>query len=303
MLNYKPITLEDKTIINPLLEQLNCNLLNYSFVVQFIYRELIHFEYAFFQDFLLLKVNVDQREKFLYPVGSGDVFAVFDAIKSYSFERNGKLSLFQFCEHESHIVLEWAKRIEKEGYTYELIPARAEFEYIYLSDDLINLEGHKLKNKRNHLNAFMKSYSYEIERITSKNLIEVIQFDEAWNENREISSHSRLIIENMALQEAFCHYDELALEGIMLKVEGHIVGFSIGCPLNEDTYFVLFEKADRNYQGAYVMLNREFVKHVAHNYKYINRAEDCGDEGLRKAKLSYAPYCMNEVYYLNVQKK
>lgn len=303
MLEYKPITLEDKAIIDPFLKKNNCSLLNYSFVVEFIYRDLIHFEYALFQDFLLLKVNVNQREKFLYPVGSGDIFDVFNAIKSYSFKRNGNLSLFQFCEPESKFVLEWAKKIESEGYAYEFIPARDEFEYIYLSEDLLNLEGTKLKNKRNHLNTFLKSYSYEVEKITPKNLIEVIEFDEMWNENREISAGSRLIVENHALQEVFTYYDELDVDGIILKVDGDVVGFSIGYPLNDDTYFVLFEKANRAYNGVYAMINREFIKHVAQSYKYINRAEDCGDEGLRKAKLSYAPYRMNEVYYLNVYKE
>ncbi len=303
MLEYKPITLEDKAIIDPFLKKNNCSLLNYSFVVEFIYRDLIYFEYALFQDFLLLKVNVNQREKFLYPVGSGDIFDVFNAIKSYSFKRNGNLSLFQFCEPESKFVLEWAKKIESEGYAYEFIPARDEFEYIYLSEDLLNLEGTKLKNKRNHLNTFLKSYSYEVEKITPKNLIEVIEFDEMWNENREISAGSRLIVENHALQEVFTYYDELDVDGIILKVDGDVVGFSIGYPLNDDTYFVLFEKANRAYNGVYAMINREFIKHVAQSYKYINRAEDCGDEGLRKAKLSYAPYRMNEVYYLNVYKE
>jgi len=275
-------------------------MLNYSFVVQFIYRDLIHFEYAIYNDFLLLKVNVDQREKFLYPVGKGDFFAVFDILRAYSYERNGKFTLFQFCEQVSEVVLSWAETLKKEGLTYELIPARAEFEYIYLSDDLANLEGNKLKRKRNHVNAFLKTYPYQVEKITQENLPEVMLFDEKWNQNREISAGSRLIIENVALQECFQYYTELELEGILLRVENQIVAFSLGCPLNEDTYFVLFEKADRNYNGAYNMINREFVRHIAAGYKYINRAEDCGDLGLRKAKLSYAPYCMNEVYYLNV---
>jgi len=300
MLQFKKITLEDKPIINPYLQELNCNLLNYCFVVQFIYRDLIHFEYAIYKDFLLLKVNVDQREKFLYPVGKGDVFPVFDALKSYSYERNGKFTLFQFCDEVSEVVLSWAETLKKVGLTYELIPERAEFEYIYLADDLANLEGNKLKRKRNHVNAFLKTYPYQVEKISQENLPEVMLFDEKWNQNREISSGSRLLIENIALQECFRYYEELELEGLLLKVENQIVAFSLGCPLNEDTYFVLFEKADRDYNGAYNMINREFVRHIASGYQYINRAEDCGDLGLRKAKLSYAPYCMNEVYYLNV---
>ena len=145
-------------------------------MVQFIYRDLIQFEYAIYKDFLLLKVNVDQREKFLYPVGKGDVFPVFDALKSYSYERNGKFTLFQFCDEVSEVVLSWAETLKKVGLTYELIPERAEFEYIYLADDLANLEGNKLKRKRNHVNAFLKTYPYQVVKISQENLPEVIAF-------------------------------------------------------------------------------------------------------------------------------
>ena len=83
--------------------------------------------------------------------------------------------------------------------------------------------------------------------------------------------------------------EELGLSGGLLRVEGEVVAFTIGEPLNQDTFVVHIEKAFAEIQGAYPMINQQFVEHEAQNYLYVNREEDTGSEGLRKAKLSYRP--------------
>jgi hypothetical protein len=66
--------------------------------------------------------------------------------------------------------------------------------------------------------------------------------------------------------------------------------------LNSDTVIVHVEKAFQDYRGAYQFINREFVKKIAPGYKYVNREDDIGDEGLRKAKESYYPIFMLEKF-------
>lgn len=303
MLNFKKIELADKKILDPYFNKIDCNLLNYSFEIQFIYRNFVNFEYAFFEEFLLVKVNFDNHEKFLYPIGEGDISRAFDAISEYALKRFDKFSFFQFCENRSKTLLQWAENFKtREKIRYDFLPARSEFEYIYKSEDLATLNGHQLKKKRNLVNQFLKLYVYEIETITSGKLDDIRKFDAQWNEFKNIDSKSRLVIENKVLEEVFRYYDELNLQGIMLKVEGEIVAFAIGCPLHDDTFLILFEKANVKYKGVYAMINQSFAKIIAENYTYINREEDCGYASLRKAKLSYAPVKMNEVYYLTIQK-
>lgn len=109
-------------------------------------------------------------------------------------------------------------------------------------------------------------------------------------------------MENEALNEALTYFEILNLQGILIRVNDKIAAFSIGSSLNDDTWLVLFEKADRTIRGAYSMINKLFAQEIAMGYKYINRAEDGGVEGLRKAKRSYMPDHLNEVYHLTIYK-
>ena len=89
-------------------------------------------------------------------------------------------------------------------------------------------------------------------------------------------------------------FDELDVCGGLLRVDGQAVAFCIGEPVCDDTMVVHIEKALTEYEGAYTMINQLFVEHECQNMTYINREDDAGDEGLRKAKLSYKPAFMVE---------
>ena len=301
MLQFKKITLEDKDLLTERLQKLNCKLLNYNFVVLFIYRDIIHFEYAISEDFLLLKVHIDGVDRFLFPVGNGNLPKVLDEIKEYAFSRNQVCHFLQFCEHNAPLLMEWADGVKQsENRDYKFYDVRGDFEYIYLAEKLIKLEGHEYKPKRNHVNHFLKHNQWGTEMINEQNMAEVIAFSQKWDNRKEVKSGSRLDWENRALQEIFDHYDALEIKGLLLRTEGKIVAFAVGCPLCDDTYLVLFEKGDSEVNGSYAMINREFVSQIAAGYTYINRAEDLGVEGLRKAKMSYNPEFLQKVFHLEL---
>lgn len=300
-LEFKKITLEDQQLLQMKLRTLNCKLLNYNFTTLFIYRNLIHCKYALFEDFLIIKTFIRGKERFLFPVGNGDPEEAFNAINAYSFAKNGYCHFFQFCENNAKPLLKWADRIKEKGeIEYRFYENRGEFEYIYLTENLINLEGHKYKVKRNHVNHFLKNNSWSMEIIEENNLKEVINFSNEWDVNLNIKEDSLLYRENIALAEAFDHYFHLGIKGLLIRVNEKIVAFAIGNPLCDDTYQVLFEKADRNIHSSYAIINKEFARVIASDYTYINRAEDCGNEGLRKAKLSYNPYIIQQVFHIEL---
>ena len=165
-------------------------------------------------------------------------------------------------------------------------------EYVYNQSDLANLAGKKYHAKRNHIAKFDKTYDCEYVNINNEN-VDVL---------RRCAEHLYKTIENspeneyLAIKCAIEHFEELKLRAGVLKVDGNFVAYSIGSSINEDTADIHFEKADRSYDGAYAKINNSFAKYAWTDKLYLNREEDLGIEGLRKAKLSYYPCHLNQMY-------
>lgn len=165
-------------------------------------------------------------------------------------------------------------------------------EYVYNRDDLANLAGKKYHAKRNHIAKFDKSYEAEYININNEN-IGILE---------ECAEYMYRLIENspedeyLAIKCAIRHFDALGLRGAVIKVNVNYVAYSIGSSINDDTADIHFEKADRAYDGAYAKINNSFAKYGWEDKKYLNREEDLGMEGLRKAKLSYYPCKLNCMY-------
>ena len=165
-------------------------------------------------------------------------------------------------------------------------------EYVYNRDDLAYLAGKKYHAKRNHIAKFDKNYNAEFIKI-NKNNIDVL---------RDAAKYLYELIEGSpeneykAICDAIEHFEELSLRGGVLTVDGRFAAYSIGSMVNEDTADIHFEKADRSFEGSYAKINRTFVLECFEDAKYINREEDLGIEGLRKAKLSYYPCRLNQMY-------
>jgi len=115
-----------------------------------------------------------------------------------------------------------------------------------------------------------------------------------WRQMHQLEDDEEMINEIAVTQNSLRLMKELELTGGLLRVDGEIVAFTIGEPINDDTFVVHIEKAFSEIQGAYPMINQQFVTHECQDYKYINREEDTGAPGLRKAKESYRPVFMVE---------
>jgi len=234
-------------------------------------------------------------------MGEGNLPEILDQIAIETLSNANSVRFYQFCNDIAPILLQWAEEFCTENnLQFRTYPVRDDFEYIYFSKKLALLDGHFLKPKRNQINYFTKNNVWNCAPITKDNLEEVIHFNILWDACKDCDEQPSLSDENIALQDAFIYFVELKLQGMVLKVDEKIVAFSIGFPLNKDTFLVLFEKADRACKGAYAMINKLFANEISKQYTYINRAEDAGDEGLKKAKLSYQPEYLIEVSELEI---
>ena len=163
------------------------------------------------------------------------------------------------------------------------------------------MTGKKLAAKRNHINAFEKAYpKWHTEPITKENIGAVREFHKLWCTSREIGENleEELDAANLLLSDYF----ELGLQGLALYAGGNIVAYSFGEPITEETYCVHIEKALSDVRGAYPLINREFVRTYCKDYLYVNREDDSGEAGLRKAKMSYKPYRIVHKYQAEMEK-
>lgn len=172
---------------------------------------------------------------------------------------------------------------------FEYREDRDHFDYLYLRHDLSELRGKAYQTKRNHVNKFKKSYDYRYTPMTSEMIADCISMYDEWCEDRHCDEDRSLEYEQQALKYGMEHFCELGLSGGVLWVGGRIIAFTFGASVNHDTFCVHAEKALAAYEGAYNTINREFASHLPEHFTYINREEDLGVPGLRKAKLSYRP--------------
>lgn len=172
-------------------------------------------------------------------------------------------------------------------------------DYIYLTENLANLPGKKFSKKRNHVHQFIKKYpEYRFELLGPDNLESVMRVEEKWllesGERDGVKSFSedlqteRAIIKN-ALDSFDCFSKYCGMSGGIVFVQDYPVAFCISSRLSPDVTDIHFEKCLSSFakDGGYAIINNEFAKTLS--TKYINREEDLGVEGLRKAKLSYYP--------------
>ena len=226
---------------------------------------------------------------FTFPIGEHNPKYAFDKMVDY-FEKSNLPFALCLVEPEMFAQIEeWYPGM------YEIAYDRDVADYLYTVDSLANLSGKKLHAKRNHINRFLENYpDYEYERINGRNSEECLRLLDDWraqsgDEDKEGKDEEKAII-----QFALAHRKKLGLKGALIRVKGKVVAFTLGEPVTEDTFVIHFEKAYADVQGAYAMINREFVRRELMEYRYVNREEDLGIPGLRQAKLSYKPHCLIE---------
>lgn len=165
-------------------------------------------------------------------------------------------------------------------------------DYIYLRSDLASLKGKRYQPKRNHINNFIRQYpSYRFAELTPADMPDCQRLAEQWYASR-LSEGQELLgyeAEKQALNLYLAHYKELGLMGGAIWVGDKLAAFTLGSPINSNTFDTHIEKASPEFETAYSVINRDFAAYLPEQYIYINREEDLGLQGLRRAKLSYHP--------------
>ena len=175
-------------------------------------------------------------------------------------------------------------------------PRRNQYDYIYLRQELAEMKGKNLKAKRNHVNKFLSEHAdFRYCELEPQLFDECRSLAQQWRTEVDMGDHEYNITANaeqQAMETVFNHWDALGTRGGCIYVDGRMVAFTYGAAVTHDTFDVCVEKADRNVDGAFNIINQQFAAHLPEEFVYLNREEDMGLEGLRKSKLSYHPHIL-----------
>lgn len=286
MLDFKPIHIREQNKINHYLKQTGSYICDHSFVDIFLWKDIYNTEFSIKDDFLFMKVKPlpHNLHMYIFPIGIGNLRAAIEELYKDAKGREIPFIMTAIREEEK----EKLEKIYPNKFSFTILRDKAD--YVYESFDLINLRGNKFHNKKNHINYFTRVYenSWNYEEICAENIKEVKQFCQNWF-NYHKDDNGYFEEEKKALKNAFDYFSPLNLRGGLLRLDDKIVAFSLGSLSKKDMFIVHFEKADSNIKGSYQIINQQFSKHHCQHVKWINREEDLGIEGLRKAKLSYHP--------------
>ncbi|HEX9884817.1 MAG TPA: phosphatidylglycerol lysyltransferase domain-containing protein [Desulfobaccales bacterium] len=179
-------------------------------------------------------------------------------------------------------------------------PVREHFDYLYRSQDLIQLAGGKYHAKRNYINTLERTYRWRYEPLEDRHLPACRELAAAWCHMKRCEEDLNLMGEWEAVGAALAHLEALQLQGGVILLDGRVEAFSLGELLNRETAVIHVEKANPEIRGLYALINQQFCQNAWAGVSYINREQDLGEPGLRTAKLSYHPHRLVEKFRLRL---
>lgn len=291
MLHFQEIKIEDREQVEKYLgfsEEYFCD---FSFGNLFSWSVVENTKIAFLNNFLFIRFSDDQKFYYTFPLGEGEIEEALNLIIEDAKINNKKMQFVCLNKVQTKIL----KNIF--GEKIKINKNRNAFDYVYSVEKLATLKGRKYHSKKNHFNSFKKTNNnFIFEKINENNLTECSQFAKEWyKENPETPM---LLREQQVLEVALKNYFKLNLIGALIKVDNKVIAFCVGEKMHQTNVFCThFEKASKDFPTAYAAINKLFSEFLLNDFEFVNREDDAGIDGLRKAKLSYYPEFILEKYY------
>ena len=293
MIDFRKLTAEDLDRFQkflPLCQGRGCE---YSFVNQSIWgRQRV----AFLDDFLVLFAQYGRNSVYPFPLGWGDHKPILDAIIHDAQMRGIPCRISSMTEEDCRLL----ESLYPGQFRFHA--DRDHYDYVYPIQALATLSGKRYQSKRNFANRFHANHPDAHFLLLDDSTEDMARRLVArWCEEKLAADPlADFVLELTALDRAFRHREALGLEGLVLMADGQAIAMTMGSRLSTDTFDIHFEKAISGYDGAYAAVNRGFAQHLLEKYPevaFLNREDDMGIEGLRKAKLSYHPDHLVEKYW------
>jgi hypothetical protein len=288
----RPIVLEDKVLCSPLFKQYPPLISEFTFTNLFAWRRAYQFAVSQLDGFLLI-ISLKNA-----------AFQIFDPLGPFKKKREVIQKCFALGKEQPIRFLrlpEETVALFKKDASFKIEEDRDDFDYVYLTSDLIGLKGKNFDAKRNFIKRFKEAYVFNYKKLTVENIKECLFFQEEWCLAKDCQRTEGLAKEKEAMQEMLAHFEALGVAGGMIEVNGKVEAVALGEMLNPETFVVHVEKANGSLIGIYQTINQAFCAAEASRYKYANREQDLGVVGLRRAKESYHPCAMIKKYSLTLK--
>ncbi len=284
MEKFKKVTLEDYPLLCKYINGNFYRSCDYTPGSLVLWADVYAIHYIITADCLIIRHGKFPEYQFSFPMGKGDLATAYEWLFSYCRQLNIPFRS-NMMEPE---MFDAFSRLYPDQYDIQYIRDNAD--YIYKMEDLRDLPGRRYHGKKNHINKFLRTYpNWRYAPMSDENLTECMKMAKEWCLQNGCQDDTGKQTELCALLKAITHRKELHLTGGVLYIDSTLVALTLGEPYGSDSFVVHFEKAFSSIPGAYPMINQQFVQNALKPYSYINREEDMGVEGLRKAKLSYYP--------------
>ena len=303
MIAFREPKMEDRRWMAPLLQAEEIPLCSYGCHIILSWKDAYHYRVAPMARRLLIQLDSLVGPAFLWPAGSGDPVPAIEALARTAHEEGRPLCLTGL----THPLKTWLE--ERFPGRFAFREVREGFDYHYSVDRLAELPGKKLQAKRNHihrLDDLCPGWTWT-PVVSQQDAEDCLAMERAWQKDAAArqppQEAASLQEERQALAFALRHREALGMEGILLRWQGELLGFSLGAPLTSAVFDVSFERARRDIQGTYPAVARSLARYVRETHpqiRYLDREEDMGLPGLRKAKESYGPDHL-EVYFCAVE--
>lgn len=284
-ITFQTIKRENKEEIKQYLSMVSYQNCELTFANLFLWSHYYQLEYAVFEEMLVFR-RAMEPSCFYYPIGKNKEKQVLEILQQDCREKGLPFSLYGVNEEMFAALDTFFPN------SFQITYHRDEADYIYLVEDLKKLQGKRYHGKRNHINQFKQKNEWSYEPITPGTIQECKEMVRNWakaTSQEEVQQQKSRLEETKISLQALEEMEFLELQGGLIRVGGEVVACTLGEAVTEDTFNIHIEKAYPWVQGAYPMIHQQFLEHLDEKYIYVNREEDMGVEGLRKAKLSYHP--------------
>ena len=281
---FRPLELNAADALRPALAGVGTALSEFTFANLFLFRRAHHYRWSTWQGMVLVVgQGYDGAACAMPPLGSGDVGGAISLLEQHLEQQGVQPAFFPVPEAS---LAEWFPAPR-----WTAVADRDQGDYLYLREELASLPGKKFHKRRNRLEKFLREEGagYAYRELGDEHREQCLQLADGWCEIRCSLERPSTYLETDATKEALGLRHELGLRGAVVLLGGRVRAFCLGEALSTDTFVVHFEKTEPGHEGLAQVINRDFCLHTLGDYRYVNREQDLGDAGLRRAKEAYHP--------------